>query len=82
MYFTSSRSRVPRYSIIFAFGGVIVSVYWIYIIANLLLNILQAVAFFLNLDKTFLGFTLLAWGNSIGGKHTFDETIITIRLCC
>eukprot|EP00054_Salpingoeca_dolichothecata_P026520 m.190065 g.190065 ORF g.190065 m.190065 type:complete len:68 (+) comp25681_c0_seq11:19-222(+) len=52
----------------FAFVGFIVSVIWIYIVANEIVNLLQTLGRLVGIGDAILGLTVLAWGNSIGGK--------------
>jgi len=44
------------------------SVFWLYTIANELVAILQTIGLVLNIPYLILGATILAWGNSLGGK--------------
>ncbi|CAH1803024.1 unnamed protein product, partial [Owenia fusiformis] len=66
VYFTSKNDEPPVYHTVFAFIGFVVSVIWIYAIANEIVNILQMFGVVFNLSNAVLGLTLLAWGNSIG----------------
>jgi sodium/potassium/calcium exchanger 6 len=42
------------------------SIVWIYLAANELVNLLEAIGLVMHLSETILGATVLAWGNSIG----------------
>ncbi|EDO31950.1 predicted protein, partial [Nematostella vectensis] len=50
----------------FGYLAFIVSVVWIYVTANEIVNILQSFGIVLGLSNAILGLTFLAWGNSIG----------------
>jgi sodium/potassium/calcium exchanger 6 len=47
--------------------GFFVSVVWIYIVANEIVNLLQTIGRVVGIPDAVLGLTVLAWGNSIGG---------------
>jgi sodium/potassium/calcium exchanger 6 len=53
---------------IFGYMGFLVSVVWIYIVANEIVNLLQTMGRMFNISDAILGLTVLAWGNSIGGE--------------
>ncbi|XP_046916779.2 mitochondrial sodium/calcium exchanger protein [Dermatophagoides farinae] len=63
---TSQTDKPPRYHILFAYFGFIVSISWIYTIATEVVNILDAIRVIFNLSKFMIGLTIGAWGNSIG----------------
>jgi len=62
---SSTPDRPPIYMGLLAFIGFIVSVVWIYLIANEIVSILKAFGVFFGLSDAILGLTVLAWGNSI-----------------
>ena len=51
---------------IFAYLGFVVSVIWIYIVANEIVNLVTMYGVLLNVSNVIMGLTFLAWGNSIG----------------
>ncbi|XP_048582960.1 mitochondrial sodium/calcium exchanger protein isoform X2 [Nematostella vectensis] len=58
--------KPPRCHWMFGYLAFIVSVVWIYVTANEIVNILQSFGIVLGLSNAILGLTFLAWGNSIG----------------
>ena len=66
--FISNLESPPFFHWIFAFAGFILAVLTINIIANEIIDILQAIGVIYNLSDTILGLTILAWGNSLGGQ--------------
>ncbi|XP_038044152.1 mitochondrial sodium/calcium exchanger protein-like [Patiria miniata] len=63
---TSKPSQPPVYYIAFAFLGFVISVCWIYAIANEIVNLLRMYGEVFDLSDAILGLTFLAWGNCIG----------------
>jgi len=56
---------------VLAYMGFAVSVIWIYVVANEIVNVLQAIGALFGISQAVLGLTVLAWGNSIGGEPAF-----------
>jgi len=44
----------------------VMSIFWIWLFSNILIDLLNVLGLLTGLPTTLLGFTLLAWGNSIG----------------
>lgn len=65
--FTSNFEEPPKYHSLFGYLGFVVSVCWIYGLANEVVDLLQAISTMFNLSDAILGLTVLAWGNSLGG---------------
>lgn len=68
VFFTSKFEKPPSYHWIFAYLGFATSISWIYALANEVVDLLQAIGIIFNLSDFILGATILAWGNSLGGK--------------
>lgn len=44
------------------------SIFWIWFIATVLMNVLNSLGLILKVPRTFLAMTFLSFGNSAGGK--------------
>lgn len=64
-YYFTVAEVTPRFHTAFAYIGFLVSVVWIYCIANEIVVLLQAVGVAFNLSESILGLTILAWGNCL-----------------
>ena len=62
----SEPEKTPKWQPILAFIGFVISVGWIYLIANEIVSLLKAVGIQFGISDAILGLTVLAWGNSIG----------------
>jgi len=62
----SDSTNPPKFLPVFAYIGFVVSVIWIYTLANEMVNLIQTLGVFLNVTNVIMGLTFLAWGNSIG----------------
>lgn len=66
MYFVlPSDGRPPRFMMLFTVLGVIAGLMWTYVIVEVLIDILDSFGILLNLDKAYLGLTILAVGNAL-----------------
>ncbi|CAH3045249.1 unnamed protein product [Pocillopora meandrina] len=63
---TTKSEKRPRGHSLFAYLAFAVSVVWIYVTANEIVNLLEMFGIVLCLDEGILGLTFLAWGNSLG----------------
>ena len=55
----------PKWSIIFCLFGVISGLAWTYLLVDILIDLLGVLGLILNLDKAYLGLTILAIGNAL-----------------
>ncbi|KFB53026.1 AGAP007338-PA-like protein [Anopheles sinensis] len=66
IFWTSRTDRCPRYHKLFTVLGFLGCIQVIYIVAQEVVSVLETVGIVLNLSKSILGLSLLAWGNSVG----------------
>jgi sodium/potassium/calcium exchanger 6 len=66
VYLFTKFEEIPKYHSVFGYLGFVVSVAWIYGMANEVVDLLQAIGIMLDLSDAILGLTVLAWGNSLG----------------
>mmetsp|Transcript_2193 Transcript_2193/g.2533 ORF Transcript_2193/g.2533 Transcript_2193/m.2533 type:complete len:220 (+) Transcript_2193:1359-2018(+) len=65
--FTTPLHHGPRRTmVIFSVFAFIMSIVWIYAIANILIDLIGVMGIIMGFKPAFLGITLLAWGNSVG----------------
>ena len=65
IYHISTKFEIYKYPIIIHFLTLILSLIWIWFTANLLISLLMAISTIININKFFLGMTILTYGNSI-----------------
>ena len=67
IWFTTPLNKGPRRGmILFSIFGFLLSIMWIWFIAKFLIDLLGVVGLTLGFKSSYLGITLLAWGNSVG----------------
>ncbi|XP_058460946.1 putative sodium/calcium exchanger 7 [Malaya genurostris] len=66
IFFTSRTDRPPAYHLVYALLAFAGSIMIIYIIAQEVVSLLVTMGLVLNLSRSMLGLSVLAWGNSIG----------------
>lgn len=62
--------KYPSWNILLTTLGVATGLFWTYIIIEILIDILNGVGIILNLEKTYLGLTILAIGNALPDAFT------------
>lgn len=62
----STETKPPKFYEAFAFVGFLVAMTWIFVVANEVVGILQAVGLILGVSDAILGLTVFAMGNSLG----------------
>lgn len=73
-FFLTETDKPPRFRILFLLWGFIVSIFWNYLIANELVNLLQAAGRILSIADILLGATILTWGNCVS-DFVADSTL-------
>ncbi|KAG9065175.1 hypothetical protein KI688_002497 [Linnemannia hyalina] len=66
IFFLSTETKPPKFYEAFAFVGFLVAMTWIFVVANEVVGILQAVGLILGVSDAILGLTVFAMGNSLG----------------
>lgn len=64
-YFFTSKYQIPNYPIFICIFTLILSIIWIWFCANILIELLIAISKLINIPDSFLGITLLTYGNSL-----------------
>ena len=65
IYYYELKKVVYKYPLIIHFSTLILSLIWIWFTANILISLLIAISNIININKYFLGMTILTYGNSI-----------------
>lgn len=64
--FLTRSDRPPKYRLPFALAGFVMSIVWVFTIAEELVAAAAAIGDVLGVSDVILGITILAWGNSVG----------------
>ena len=65
IYYYELKREINEYPIIIHFFTLILSIVWIWFTANILISLLMTISNIININKYFLGMTILTYGNSI-----------------
>lgn len=66
LYTCKAQHAPEKFILLYALFGFLMSVVWIWAIANILIDMLTFFGIVFGIKTAFLGVTVLAWGNSIG----------------
>ena len=66
IYCSSHSSRAPRYARFFVYQAFIMSIVWIWFVANILVDVLQLIGLISGIETAYLAITILSLGNSVG----------------
>jgi sodium/potassium/calcium exchanger 6 len=67
IYYTTKQQHAPkRFIILYAICSFVMSLVWIWWVANVLIDLLSLFGVIFSIRAAFLGVTVLAWGNSVG----------------
>ncbi|XP_031783087.1 mitochondrial sodium/calcium exchanger protein-like isoform X1 [Nasonia vitripennis] len=69
IFCTTAVDRIPKYHNALAFVGFLTAMLVVYAVAQEVMAVLECVGFASGISDAMLGITLLAWGNSVGGKY-------------
>lgn len=64
-YFVLEKDKPPSWSIVFCVLGVLSGLMWTYLLIGILIDLLNTLGLILNLEKAYLGLTILAIGNAL-----------------
>ncbi|KAG2392909.1 hypothetical protein C9374_009486 [Naegleria lovaniensis] len=65
IFFTSRRKKPPKYMPLFVVYAFVLCTAWIYLVANELLLVLEALGTVIGIPTSVLAITVLSWGNSL-----------------
>lgn len=63
---TTQSRRAPRYHVLYAYIGFIMSILWVYMLVTEILGLLKTIGIILSMSDAAIGLSFLAWGNSLG----------------
>ena len=66
LYFYTKKKKPPKWSILFSFTTFVLSVIWIKLFSGIIVDFIGLVGIVLDIDISYLGITLLAFGNCVG----------------
>jgi len=66
VYYSTLAHTPPSWALVFALGAFFMSIFWMYIVANEVMELLEAIGVMLEITQSILAVTVLAWGNCIG----------------
>jgi sodium/potassium/calcium exchanger 6 len=69
LFIKTKNHTPPSFHLLFSYIGFLISVLWIYSLAQEVVDLIRAIGFMFNLSDAILGLTVLAWGNSLGGIY-------------
>jgi len=66
--FCTYKTRAPsdRVYVVFQLGAFLMGMVWVYMLANIIVDMLELFAMLTGMSAALLGLTILSWGNSVG----------------
>jgi len=65
LYYYTSKYEVPPFPMVICAFTLLISLVWIWFVANILIALLMTISTLMNINEAFLGMTILTYGNSI-----------------
>ena len=85
--FSTYKKNAPSDNVyvVFQLGAFVMGMVWVYMLANIIVDMLELLALLTNMSTALLGLTILSWGNSVGdafcsstiSKQGFGEMAVT-----
>ena len=63
---TSHRNTYIKHNLVLCIVSFIMSIFWIDVVSNVLIDVVYFIVFVTGMHYSFIGLSLLAWGNSVG----------------